>query len=258
MPILKRARWLRGATAAVVMAAPLALAPLAARAQRPATFSAAVVDLDKQAGTVTHSWQSDPQQLRIRAATLQDLIWWSFGLQRYQIQGPGWINEELFDVQASMSAPTPTAVQKELLQQLLQQCFRMRFHYDRKPRPAFLLEQAPHGAKLVPSRTKAFGSDSGWTHLTATGVTTSLLAQDLSHILGRPVLDRTGLRGRYDISLSFAAPPGAPAGSDANPGSSLFTVLRQQLGLMLVPAKIPIPTFQLDSVLRPAARCVMP
>ena len=82
------------------------------------------------------------------------------------------------------------------------------------------------------------------------------LVNALSDVAGRPVVDRSGLTGTYDITLKWAPefPPGTlingapPPPSD---GPSLFTALREQLGLKLEPARAPVPVLVIDSVQMP-------
>jgi uncharacterized protein (TIGR03435 family) len=93
------------------------------------------------------------------------------------------------------------------------------------------------------------------------GVSTAMLAQVLAQQLGRPVIDKTGLDGFFDIRLdwatdpNFAGPgPGGVRGPDigvSSTGPSLFTAVEEQLGLKLEPARGPVETVVIDSVQRP-------
>lgn len=68
---------------------------------------------------------------------------------------------------------------------------------------------------------------------------------------GRPVLDRTGLAGKYDFTLEFE--PTAKMGKEDSGRPSVFTALEEQLGLKLVPAKEPVDVLVIDSIEHPAA-----
>jgi uncharacterized protein (TIGR03435 family) len=87
---------------------------------------------------------------------------------------------------------------------------------------------------------------------------------DFSKIFGRfidrPIVDKTGITGRFDVHLEFAPdqatprlgdPNGPPAGADADLGPSMFTAIQEQLGLKLEPAKGPGEFLVIDSVERP-------
>jgi uncharacterized protein (TIGR03435 family) len=93
------------------------------------------------------------------------------------------------------------------------------------------------------------------------GVSMAMLAEFLAQQLGRPVIDKTGAYGSFDISLewatdlNFAGPgPGGLRGPDiglSTSGPSLFTAVEEQLGLRLESAKGPVETLVIDSVQRP-------
>lgn len=76
----------------------------------------------------------------------------------------------------------------------------------------------------------------------------------LASFFRRPVVDRTGLTGVYDILLEL--PPVQPAASDAgaaDPGVSVFTVLQEQLGLRVEEGRGPVEVLVIDSIQRPTA-----
>lgn len=67
--------------------------------------------------------------------------------------------------------------------------------------------------------------------------------------LDRPVIDRTGLEGRFDLHLEFVP---LEVGSAGNFGPSIFTALQEQIGLKLSPARGPVEVHVIDSVERPS------
>ena len=84
-----------------------------------------------------------------------------------------------------------------------------------------------------------------------TGAPISALANQLSSVERRSVIDKTGLTGSYDIDLKWT-PDDAPAGADADTGPSIFTALQEQLGLKLEAAKGPVETLVVDHAELPA------
>ena len=83
------------------------------------------------------------------------------------------------------------------------------------------------------------------------------LAEQLSKVVGRDVVDKTGIAGRYHLTLQWApddaAAPSSGSGGSANSGPSLFTALEEQLGLKLVPAKGPVQVLVVDRAEMPSA-----
>jgi bla regulator protein blaR1 len=101
--------------------------------------------------------------------------------------------------------------------------------------------------------------------LTATGMQISTLADRLSREVGRDVVDKTGLQGRYDFTLHWtpetpASLPGGPADGGPGPaaappdssGPSIFTAIQEQLGLKLDSQKGPVKTLVIESIEKPS------
>jgi uncharacterized protein (TIGR03435 family) len=89
----------------------------------------------------------------------------------------------------------------------------------------------------------------------AMGISTDELAQQLSRQLGTPVVNRTGLQGRYDFNLNWSGGNGSSTESGSASGSPsappLSTAVQQQLGLKLEPQKAPMPVLVIDRVEKP-------
>ena len=87
------------------------------------------------------------------------------------------------------------------------------------------------------------------------------MTQLLSAALGRPVVDRTGLNGLYDLSLQWddaPIPDGGVLGADVHAASgtdrgSIFSAIQEQLGLRLEPQKSPVEVIVIDRIERPSA-----
>jgi uncharacterized protein (TIGR03435 family) len=87
--------------------------------------------------------------------------------------------------------------------------------------------------------------------IVATAAPVAPLIDALSVQLGRPVVDRTGLTGRYSFTLKFA-PAQAAMDTQTDAGPSLFTAVEEQLGLRLETAKAPVPVLVVDHIERPS------
>jgi uncharacterized protein (TIGR03435 family) len=100
-------------------------------------------------------------------------------------------------------------------------------------------------------------SRNGVTRLTGSSETTEVLCGYLSHQLQRPVLDQTGLTGRYDFHLVFATEsiallsvpqPTDTRGPDSEPASTLAQAVDSQLGLRMMPQKVPVAFLVIDHI----------
>jgi bla regulator protein blaR1 len=174
---------------------------------------------------------------------------------------------------------------RQMLQSLLGDRFKLKAHRETKLLPVYELMVAKGGPKLKPSSVKPGGmSDHGWHgHLVEVGASMEYFASGLSQWepqgeLGRIVIDKTGLAGRYDFTLTWTpwrTGTGRTAGgggiggakqpamqmassldssaSSASSGPSIFTAIQQQLGLRLKPAKGPVEVLVIDHLEQPSA-----
>jgi uncharacterized protein (TIGR03435 family) len=157
-----------------------------------------------------------------------------------------------------------------MLQALLAERCKMMTHRETKDLPVFSLVIAKNGPKLVEANpdeiTSISTSRNGASEL-ITGKARSIadLARWLSVSLGCPVLDMTGLTGKYDFKLEWtpddaptqpsaggaASNPPPPASVDSS-GPSLFTAIQEQLGLKLESGKGPVEIIVIDHIERPS------
>lgn len=221
--------------------------------------------------------------------TLQRLIQDAYGVQASQISGaPDWLSSEKFDIQAKLPQsavdehPDPAqswSQRKLMMRSLLAERFKLVVHSETKNLPVYALTVAESGFKLQPVKADDSSSSGmktpeglfvgrgnmmmGKGMVTGQALPVADLAHLLSEQLGRPVLDKTGLTGKYDFSLQWAAAgnelsalaageSGSGAASSASQpaasGPSLFEALQQQLGLKLEPQQSPMETLVIDHV----------
>lgn len=139
-----------------------------------------------------------------------------------------------------------------MLQSVLAERFGLKAHVETREMPAYVLEIAKSGSKLKnPSNETAgysqFDESSGevkWVNSPLTNLK-FLLAKET----GRPVVDHTGLTGKYDFTLEYT--PFAHQETDQSGRPSIFTALEEQLGLKLVPMKQPVEVWVVDSLQQP-------
>jgi uncharacterized protein (TIGR03435 family) len=177
-----------------------------------------------------------------------------------------------------------------MLQALLADRFKLTFHRESKELPVYLLVVGKNGPKLQEAKADDASaleikapdgqilpkgaiqvntniSADGMHHFSAPGITINGLAAMLGTQLGRPVLDKTGLAGKFDIALqwmpeqrqvqtfSFGSSDGQPSVSSATPdsnGPSLQTAIQDQLGLKLESGKGPVETIVIDHLEKPS------
>jgi uncharacterized protein (TIGR03435 family) len=192
---------------------------------------------------------------------------------------PDWAWSERYDVVAKVAPsdlPAYHALDKTqrpaMLQSVLAERFRLQTHHEIKDRPVYALVIAKGGSKLKeaqpgeahPNADKA--NPNGMSHgstifatgpgqITGEAATMRDLALTLSdrgeQSLGRPVIDKTGLTGKYDFTLQL---PPTISGDDAQQSvAALFTAVQEQLGLKLQPATSSTDYLVIDHIERPSA-----
>jgi uncharacterized protein (TIGR03435 family) len=197
---------------------------------------------------------------------LAQLIRAAFTLQTYQlVNAPAWVGSDRFDISAigaaDLDAPvvwkpgTPFTPLQQMLQSLLADRFGFVAHRENRESQvyALVLDGAGGGTgKLAPAVTPCAppcGMRTGAGTVSAHDVPLPQLAELLSQVTGRLVTDATGLSGRFDFELRWR-PDSAP--EQAPDAPSLFTAIREQLGLRLESRRAPVPVLVVDAIHEPA------
>jgi uncharacterized protein (TIGR03435 family) len=226
--------------------------------------------------------------------TLLQLLARAYGLQAFRvIDAPGWAGSERFDIEAK-SQDSVTEIKSEttaarlslMLRSLLNERFMLTAHMETRKSPVYALVVARDDKRLGPQITPSAIDCRALTATRSKGIpepapspggrrpcTMSMaagrilagsmlipdLATQLSVALQVAVADRTGLTGRFDFELLYAAEvaaggvvtnaPGPWSGDSDRP--SLFTALQEQLGLKLESTKGPVDVLVIDHVERP-------
>lgn len=202
--------------------------------------------------------------------TLSSLLTFAYGLHPKQVVGaPAWVETDKFDITAQPDQPgQPNDKQwKSMLQDLLADRFQLKFHHDKRDLSVYELTVTEKGSKL----TKSQGDPNGLPGMFFRGLgvlpAVNATMQDFagllqSAVLDRPVVDHTGLSGRWDFTLNWTpdesqfvglgikVPPPSDK-PDAPPG--LFTAIQEQLGLKLNSTKAPVDVLVIDKVEKPSA-----
>jgi uncharacterized protein (TIGR03435 family) len=196
--------------------------------------------------------------------TLQRCIVGAWGVSPSQLSGgPDWINTDRFDISAKADQPVADdSVFMLLLRGLLADRFRLVLHMESRPMQAYVLEVGKAGPNATGLRKTALqdSADSSsttngtntQTSITARKASMDLLAKILARELRQPVIDRTGLAGNFDFTLSWTPDrmgATAPADSDL---PTIFTAVQDQLGLRLRSEKLPIDVLVVDRAERPS------
>jgi uncharacterized protein (TIGR03435 family) len=192
-----------------------------------------------------------PGSVTLAGLPLKLVMMEAFKVKVEQIEGPLWLETECFDISAKAPPGAATDQVPAMLQALLAERFKMTARKESRQRPGYALVVDKGGPKLKEDDAKAaFMRTPDGRQLAYIGrnghgalkgaLTMAALAGSLSSQGIGPVEDATGLTGKYAIDLSWSPdaplpqdPGGAPSTPVAAEGQSLFSALREQLGLRL-------------------------
>ena len=276
---------------------PAALWLGAAFAQAPAPpleFEVVSVKLTPQvagANSIRLGFHIDGAQMHLTYASIGDMIRMAYRVKNYQVIGPE-LESLRYDIDAKLPAGSTKEQVPEMLRTLLADRFQMKFHNESKEFPIYALGVAPGAAKLkdladptevvddkAPTEVTAAGGPGGVSASLPGGgsyqfgdnkflgkkLTMAYLADILSRFMDRPVIDMTGMKGKYDVSVQLtdddyramlirsaiaagvSLPPEALHMLDGATDSSLYAGLRAN-GLKLESRKAPLPVIVVDRI----------
>jgi uncharacterized protein (TIGR03435 family) len=202
--------------------------------------------------TVAHlGWSISPTatQVTYRNISLFDWIQLAFGVEKYSLSGPSWLDSQRFDVVAKLPAGGLPRDNSRRMQSLLVERFKLVSHYSEKPVEGFALVEAKGGRKdQHPENPKGGKSGSGSGYVWGNEMTIADLAQMLSRQLNRPIQDATGITAPIDFSLRWMPDPQPGTPDPPDPGPSIFTAIQEQLGLKLERRSVPVKVLVIDSL----------
>ena len=225
----------------------------------------------------------DPGQITWSYANLKAILLTAYDAKNYQINGPSWLDTERYNVIAKVPAGSTKEQVRVMWQNLLRERFSLVLHHESKEFQVEDLVVGKDGSKLKettwdadaplpegpPKRDKdgqlaspgavltIFPGPDSHVHAVVKAQPISWLTANLGNVVGRPVIDKTGLTGKYDFNLDYkmVLPPGVlpgtiPATGDraSDPGPDLAAVVQEQLGLRLVAGKAQIDILVIDKV----------
>jgi uncharacterized protein (TIGR03435 family) len=252
--------------------------PIAQGLETLPRFDVASVKQDSSGEQPSNNWQVSPGRISYQNSQILQLIRAAYGDFSLRAEGyPAWTVAERYDVEVRFPADTPGPTTNLMLRQLLVDRFNMVARLETRQVPVYELVMArpdrmpgpqlkpadsacAPGPQDAPSECRPRISVSGGTLIfpynTMAGFARTLAS--MQGMLGRPVIDKTGLTGNHSISLTFAGTDApdfrSPATASPSPTSdapSIFTALQEQLGLRLNSAQGPVQFLVIDRIERP-------
>jgi uncharacterized protein (TIGR03435 family) len=189
------------------------------------------------------------------------LITSAYDVSIRQVSGlPDSFSSRSYDIEATCAQPASREQMMQMLQTLIKDRFKLRFRLETKELTAYVLTVAKGGPKLEENKDGAGleAGNSGAGRETYRNFPMPIFANILAAHVQDTVVDKTGLTQSYDFKLEFTPDRVGQAPSDGHEpapnldGPSLFTALREQLGLELGRRKIPVELMAIDHIEEPA------
>jgi uncharacterized protein (TIGR03435 family) len=178
------------------------------------------------------------------------LINWAFGLDDGRLLNvPRGADSARFDIVAQPQSNPAAGQLQRMMQRLLAERFKLAVHREVRELPSYELTRDEGGLKIAvtaPTGARSanpFGMTDAGT-LTGASVTADMLATVLATQLGQPVRNATGIDGVFDFTLAWR--PDGVANADLQNRASLFTAIREQLGLRLEARRAPVEVIVID------------
>lgn len=212
---------------------------------------------------VMRGFSSAGSRLTLEGYSRMQLILEAYDLKDYQVSwasGAGLQDNVYYDIVAKAegnAAPTKSEFRR-MLQTMLVQRFNLKFHPETKEMPVYALTVGRNGLKF--KKSVPDGSEVGLFGVHGRNQTIAMpresmesLAHDIPNtfMVDRPVIDRTGLTGTYDIKLE-ATPEFRIGGNPQPEDISVFTAVQEQLGLKLEAAKAVVQILVIDHIENPS------
>jgi len=251
----------------LVGAGALVLMPVKARPQEPAQmakeakpqFEVAVIKPTDPADD-NQGFHTAGRQIYIENQPLMNMISFAYGVHQSQIvDAPAWVAHDRYDIKGVPDVPGyPNLKQYQLMvQKLLAERFHFQSKREQRELSVYAITVAKSGAKIA----KSSGDPNGIPDQTGygrgnqqvmkfTNNSMSDLALGMQGFMDKPVVDNTGLTGRYDFTLTWT--PEVTAANEPNAAPGVFTAFQEQLGLKLQLTKEPAGVLVVERIERPS------
>jgi uncharacterized protein (TIGR03435 family) len=223
----------------------------------------------------------DPTRYSVENYPMSSLLEMAYGISSYQLSGPRWLDEERFTVTAKVPEGATREQLGLMMRNLLTERFKLAAHFTKKEVPGYQLVVARGGPKLAASPGDPTQNDDptkpppsfkwtldkeGYPELPPGRHYSMAIDNDrarwrfgdesMEHFAGilgnqihQPIVNATGLTGKYDFVVSWSYAAMQPSAT-ADSGPSIFAAIQEQLGLKLESGKTPVDTLVIDHIER--------
>jgi uncharacterized protein (TIGR03435 family) len=234
-------------------------------------FEVATIKPNASDGASLQQLTMNGRNFVLKNGSLDDLIGFAYNVQKKQIvNGPDWADKDRYDIAGVPDVEgNPNVDQlRMMIRKLLADRYKLTFHHEKRELPAFVLKTEKTGQKLIASDSTDTRPNVGFqgvpsgVKMVVTNATVADLASVMAMmVLDRPVVDQTGVTGKYDLTVTFmpdasqfnGRPPRQSAADGVEAAPDLYQAIERQLGMKLTQEKAPVDVLVLDHVEKPSA-----
>lgn len=196
-----------------------------------------------------------PGSVTMRSVRLPGCIRWAYSVREDQVSGPPWMTDVWFEITGKAAGPATHEELRKMMQTLLAERFKLTLHRQVKEMSALVMTVSKGGHKMKAVEVEGSPSfKTGKLSLTGTGALLSQLTDFLSKEVRFPIIDQTGLTGRFDYFLdinSYVTEEMRKEGGNGPPPDAptiIAMAMQSQLGLKLDSKKAPVEILIVDTL----------
>jgi uncharacterized protein (TIGR03435 family) len=203
-------------------------------------------------GSRRENLQVSPGTVTMRNLSLRSTIRWAYHVFDYQITGPDWLGSERYDIIAKAKGPATEEEMRPMMQALLAERFKLTLHRQTKEVSAYVLVVAKGGPKFKESPGEGdplLEPNQKTMSFSAKRVPISFMIDHLSDLFHAPIVDMTGLKGHYEVTIDVAkymAEMQSHGDVPPDPQALIVRGLQDELGLKLEPKKTSVDLLIID------------
>lgn len=183
--------------------------------------------------------------------SLKTMLMVAYGVGKEQISGPPWLGGEYYDIVAKLPDGAFSDQVPAMLRNLLAERFQMTVHEATRPRRGFTLRTDARGYEIKASKVDSLPKVVPQIdRILFTHCTVADFAGTLSLLMGRPIVDRTGIQGNFDITLQASRADLKAAASGGEHSSGSLSAALRTLGMRLEPGSVPAVNVVVDKAVK--------
>jgi uncharacterized protein (TIGR03435 family) len=217
-------------------------------AQPPAFEVASIRVSQGREGGRRENIQVGADTVIMRNVSLKAAIRWAYHVFSFQVSGPDWLGGDRFDIVAKSAGPVPEDQLRLMCQTLLADRFQVKLHRVSKEMTAYVLSVGKSGPKFKESTTEGEFSvqpDPRRMSVTVQRMQAPQFIEALAGIVNAPVVDQTGLTGKYDITVDIAKYM-EQLGRKEEAVALVLVAIQDELGLKVESRKTPVDLLIVD------------